>query len=321
MTIARRAARRPAALLGLLALVIAGCGSSSSGDSASAVNDAFARYAHAMAHGDAATACRKVTSGYWKAILAELDAAYEGQGAGRFPVRDCQTGLTYVFRNAGRAPVNTSGYRLTDVSVRGATATAVETKNGAPGAQLRFLRTGATWLLDCCTGSQNDRQAQVRYRVPSAAMVPALAIGQTVIADNVVLRHRPPALYEIVTFHPPSGVDHPDASCAATGEGGAHLRPCGVSSPGASAQTYIKRVVGLPGDRIAIVDGVVIRNGHRETSPRIEPCTSEAGCNFPQAIVVPPGTYYFLGDNRPSSNDSRFWGPVKRAWILGLITP
>jgi signal peptidase I len=44
-------------------------------------------------------------------------------------------------------------------------------------------------------------------------------------------------------------------------------------------------------------------------------------CNFPKPIVVPAGDYFMLGDNRRASDDSRFWGPVKRSWIIGVVTP
>jgi signal peptidase I len=81
---------------------------------------------------------------------------------------------------------------------------------------------------------------------------------------------------------------------------------------------FLKRVVGLPGDRISIVDGAVIRNGTPETGPRIARC-GDPSCNFRTPIRVGTGTYYVLGDNRGQSDDSRFWGPVRRAWIIGLV--
>jgi signal peptidase I len=81
--------------------------------------------------------------------------------------------------------------------------------------------------------------------------------------------------------------------------------------------TFVKRVVGLPGDRISIVNGHVIRNGHPEADRYIVKCSGDSACDFPQTIVIPKGDYYMMGDNRPDSEDSRFWGPVPRAWLIG----
>ena len=73
----------------------------------------------------------------------------------------------------------------------------------------------------------------------------------------------------------------------------------------------------MPGDHLSIRDGHVYRNGNREPDPYAQPCLGAAECNFPATIIVPPGDYYMMGDNRPDSLDSRFWGPVPKAWIIG----
>jgi len=46
---------------------------------------------------------------------------------------------------------------------------------------------------------------------------------------------------------------------------------------------------------------------------------SGAGCNFREAIRIPPDHWFMMGDNRGSSQDSRVWGPVPRAWIVGEV--
>jgi signal peptidase I len=63
----------------------------------------------------------------------------------------------------------------------------------------------------------------------------------------------------------------------------------------------------------------VIRNGERQAEPYVAACGADGECNFPKPIRVPPGEYYLLGDNRGVSDDSRFWGPVPSAWIIGTV--
>ena len=105
--------------------------------------------------------------------------------------------------------------------------------------------------------------------------------------------------------------------CGNPNQGPGHSQACGKPVPHESTATYIKRVVGLPGDHIAIRNGHVIRNGTREKDSYIEPCRGAPECNLPQAITVPPGDYFMMGDNRGDSDDSRFWGPVPSNWIIG----
>lgn len=81
---------------------------------------------------------------------------------------------------------------------------------------------------------------------------------------------------------------------------------------------FVKRVVGLPGDRITLRDGRVVRNGRQMREPFIEACRGiGSSCDFPRALTVPAGMYYVLGDNRGESDDSRFWGAVPRDAIVG----
>ena len=157
------------------------------------------------------------------------------------------------------------------------------------------------------------------YRIPSGSMEPTLSIGQRVLTNRLVSN---PSLGDVVVFHPPTGANPNDPLCANTnqGPGQSSQQPCAKSVPHESGQTYIKRVVGLPGDRISIVGGHVIRNGHREKDGYISlaDCPGAAECNLPKPIVVPPGEYFMMGDNRGDSDDSRFWGPVPASWIIGV---
>ncbi|HET6448708.1 MAG TPA: signal peptidase I, partial [Conexibacter sp.] len=87
-------------------------------------------------------------------------------------------------------------------------------------------------------------------------------------------------------------------------------------TPSRSTQNFIKRVVGLPGDRIAVRNGHVVRNGVQQREPFIRACGDGPDCNL-DTITVPPDHYFMMGDNRGSSDDSRYWGPVPRDWIIG----
>ncbi len=78
---------------------------------------------------------------------------------------------------------------------------------------------------------------------------------------------------------------------------------------------YIKRVVGLPGDQVAFVNGRLALNGKLATEPYLRPEYSDSSSY--QAIEVPENHFYVLGDHRNTSNDSRNWGTVERSFIVG----
>ncbi len=76
---------------------------------------------------------------------------------------------------------------------------------------------------------------------------------------------------------------------------------------------YIKRVIGLPGDRVAIYGGAVYVNGQ----PLIEPYIAEQPRSDLAEFIVPESYVYVMGDNRNESSDSRSWGPLKIDEIIG----
>ena len=80
--------------------------------------------------------------------------------------------------------------------------------------------------------------------------------------------------------------------------------------------TVAKRIAGLPGDRIQIRDGILFRNG--KAVPKDFPIIEDAGA-AEAAILLAPGEYFLLGDNRNHSRDSREFGPVAACYITNRV--
>ncbi len=153
------------------------------------------------------------------------------------------------------------------------------------------------------------------YRIPSPSMVPTLIPGQRVLTNRLDTR---PSIGDIVVFHPPHGADSASPVCGDSSQGTDQHAACDRPTAAESNQTFIKRVVAGPGDRIRIINGHVYRNGVRENDSYTEPCGGGSSCTFRQTITIPPGDYFMMGDNRGLSDDSRFWGPVPGKWIIGV---
>ncbi len=158
------------------------------------------------------------------------------------------------------------------------------------------------------------------YRIPSESMVPTLQKGQRILVNR--FSHKlggNPKLGDVTVFTPPQGAV--TNQCGNEGEGpfysgGPETRhACSQPTAQKSDTTFVKRVVGMPGDTIAVVNGHVIRNGKKTKEPFASSC-SGSECNL-NPIKVPNGHYFMMGDNRGNSDDSRFWGPVPRDWVIG----
>lgn len=80
-------------------------------------------------------------------------------------------------------------------------------------------------------------------------------------------------------------------------------------------KSFIKRVVGVPGDRVELRAGELFVNGERVSEPYLE--ADFRGEDSFSAVAVPQGEYFVLGDHRTSSNDSRSWGTVPEKYIYG----
>jgi signal peptidase I len=139
---------------------------------------------------------------------------------------------------------------------------------------------------------------QVFY-IPSSSMEPTLSINDRMVVEKVTYRFRDPLRGDVVVFEgdeaPGRDDDRTTAERVARGIG----QFLGVVPT--SARDFVKRVIGLPGDEVEITDGVVRVNGEVLDEPYVafdDP--SDYG-----PVVVPDGTLFFLGDNRPNSSDSR----------------
>lgn len=85
--------------------------------------------------------------------------------------------------------------------------------------------------------------------------------------------------------------------------------------PEDTSKSYVKRVIGLPGDRVRITDGYVYING-KKLAERYIPARYRGDQDWGPK-TVPPDKYFVLGDDRIASNDSRAWGFVPRSYIYG----
>jgi signal peptidase I len=138
------------------------------------------------------------------------------------------------------------------------------------------------------------------FRVEGISMLPSFAGGQVLVVNRA-------AYFHVYTRYLFGGPQRGDVAV--------------FRAPPQPDTDYIKRIIGLPGDRILIVDGVVFVNDRRLAEPYVR---SPAAYTFPtdgKAMSVPDGHYFVLGDNRPESFDSHMgWlvsvdDLVGRAWI------
>lgn len=129
------------------------------------------------------------------------------------------------------------------------------------------------------------RFAVQNFRIEGFSMEPNFHDGQYLFVNKLVYMLHPPERGDVVVFVPPNN----------------------------NSRDFIKRVIGLPGDRIEIRSGVVFINGEalNEAYP-LNPASYSTG-----SLVIPPDEYFVLGDNRNQSSDSHAWGTVSKKSIIG----
>ena len=124
-----------------------------------------------------------------------------------------------------------------------------------------------------------------RVRVEFSSMEPTFHDGDYVIVNRLAYQWGTPQRGDVIVFPYP-------------------LNP---------EEDYIKRVIGLPGDRVAVYKGTLFINGH----PIDESYIAEPMARDLAEVVVPKGTVYVMGDNRNASSNSRSWGPLQEDAIIG----
>jgi signal peptidase I len=134
------------------------------------------------------------------------------------------------------------------------------------------------------------------HKISGQSMMPNFQDGEYLLTEKVTYYTRNPQRGDVVVFMPP------------------------VSN----TDEFIKRVIGLPGEKIMVRDGHVYINNKLLKEPYIKDDVVTSGGTFlseGQEFTVPANEYFVLGDNRPNSSDSRYWGPITkkvmtgRAWV------
>lgn len=133
--------------------------------------------------------------------------------------------------------------------------------------------------------------AEPRF-IPSDSMFPTLEIGDRVVVEKVLYYLHPPATGDIVVFAPPE-----------------KLQAQGFTQD----QAFIKRIIGLPGQTVAVKKGLVYLND----KPVIEKYIAEPPKYQWGPYRVPENQYFVMGDNRNNSNDSSRWGFLPQKNIIG----
>jgi signal peptidase I len=151
---------------------------------------------------------------------------------------------------------------------------------------MKLLFSSLLFLVLLASSCSVIRRGAVKpIKVEGIAMEPALKNGDRLLVDrNVDKLERG----DIVTFYYPAD----------------------------PSKSYIKRVVGLPGEAIEIRDGKVLINGNKLDEPYVASENNRVLSGRGE-IKIPIDNYYVLGDNRDNSNDSRMWGPLQRKFIYG----
>lgn len=163
--------------------------------------------------------------------------------------------------------------------------TAPETPQAASGAWVRFFLDVLETVLLAAILFLVINGVSARVRVEGFSMVPSLQDGEFVLVNRMAYRFGQPQRGDIIVFHHPTDQNSED---------------------------LIKRVIGLPGDRVKVEGGIVSVNGIALKENYIA-----APPAYTDSQKVPDGELYVLGDNRNNSSDSHAWGFVLYKDVIG----
>ncbi|GMT42616.1 MAG: signal peptidase I [bacterium] len=131
------------------------------------------------------------------------------------------------------------------------------------------------------------------FRIPTGSMIPTLLVGDQILVDKLVYKFRTPSRGEILVFKFPKD----------------------------ESRDFIKRLIGLPGDKLEIIDNIVYINDapleeddyvRHERNSVFRSTVKNFG-----PVFIPDEKYFMMGDNRDNSQDSRFWGFLDENKIVG----
>jgi signal peptidase I len=123
------------------------------------------------------------------------------------------------------------------------------------------------------------------YHVEGVSMVPSLQDNEYVLVNKAIYLLHPPERGDVIVFHNPTN----------------------------TSVDFIKRVIGVPGDTVQVDANHISINGVQLDEPYI----SSPATQVTNTWKISPGKYFVLGDNRPVSDDSRYWGCVPQSYIVG----